>query len=93
MNDYRYTPFNIISVIIGLISLFLFLRLFGEIHNLNDLWDIIFSGFIFYPILAIVLWSSDYYFQKSKPSFNYIFLEFILSIIILIYFAKGLSNF
>jgi len=83
MENYRYTPFNIFSVILFIISLLLILR-----HLTLD-----FSIYLLIPlILSILLWIIDYYFQKQIKFSKLLILESIILAFFLIYFLNGLTN-
>lgn len=64
-----------------------------ESNNSIDLLKILFSPIILYPILALILWLIDYYFQKNNTNFKKLFLvELIIVFIIIFYFIHGLTN-
>jgi heme/copper-type cytochrome/quinol oxidase subunit 4 len=93
MKNYKYSPFNVFSIIIGMLSILFVIRMIKESNNSIDLLKILFSPIIIYPILALIIWLIDYYFQKNNTNFKKLFLvELIIVFIIFFYFIRGLTN-
>lgn len=83
MKKYSYTPFNIFSVILFIISLLLIIK-----HLTLD-----FSINLLLPLfLSILLWIIDYILQKRIKFSKLIIFESIILAISLIYFLSGLAN-
>lgn len=92
MKNYKYSPFNVFSIIIGMLSILFVIRMIKESNNSIDLLKILFSPIIIYPILALIIWLIDYYFQKNNTNFKKLFLvELIIVFIIFFYFIRGLT--
>lgn len=65
MKNYRYTPFNVLSGILGFISLnFLLIILYKA--EINGIFKVLFSLTFLNPLFPILLWIIDYHFQKKK---------------------------
>jgi heme/copper-type cytochrome/quinol oxidase subunit 4 len=92
MKNYKYSPFNVFSIIIGMLFILYIIRMIKESNNTIDLLKILFSPFILYPIFALTIWSIDYYFQKNNTNFKKLFLiELIIVFIIFFYLINGLT--
>jgi hypothetical protein len=90
---YKYSPFNVLSIILGMISVLFIISIVYDSTDYFDFIDIIFSQFIFYPFLSLILWCIDYYFQKREVNFRVLFItEFIIVLILIFYFINGLVN-
>jgi hypothetical protein len=83
MRNYRYTPFNIFSVILFIISSLLITKHFTLDLSINLLLPL---------FLSILLWIIDYYLQKRIKFSKLVILESIILAFILIFFLNGLAN-
>jgi len=93
MKNYKYSPFNVFSIIIGMLSILFIIRMIKESNNSIDLLKILFSPIIIYPILALIIWLIDYYLQINNTNFKKLFLvELIFVLILFSYFIHGLTN-
>lgn len=92
MKNYKYSPFNVFSIIVGMFSVLFYISMIKESNSFNDIFTDFFSPFITYPILALTIWLIDYYFQKNERNYKKLFIiELIIVLIISIYFINGLT--
>jgi hypothetical protein len=90
ISNYKYSPFNVFSIIIGMLSILFILSM---ISNTTDLLNTLFSEFIFFPILSITIWVIDYYFQQKQVNFRILFLvELLVVLIIILYIMNALAK-
>jgi hypothetical protein len=90
ISNYKYSPFNVFSIIIGMLSILFILSM---ISNTTDLLNTLLSEFIFYPILSITIWVIDYYFQQKQVNFRILFLvELLVVLIIILYNMNALAK-
>jgi hypothetical protein len=83
MQNYRYTPFNVLGIIIFVITMIFILRNYQDFH-------LIFTLPIF---LALILIGIDYFFQKKDKNFKMLFvIELVISIGFLLYFLDGMTK-
>lgn len=81
--NYRYTPFNILSVVISIPPIYLLIKDFSFEKNF----------FLIFTAIGIALWLFDYYLQKKKVDFLKLFLfELIICLFLVGYFINGLVN-
>lgn len=93
MKNYKYSPFNVFSIIILMLYILYIVRMIKESNKSIDILKILFSPIILYPILALIIWLIDYYFQKNNTNFKKLFLvELIFVLILFSYFIYGLTN-
>lgn len=90
ISNYKYSPFNVFSIIIGMLSILFILSM---ISNTTDLLNTLLSEFIFYPILSITIWGIDYYLQEKQVNFRILFLvELLVVLIIILYIMNALAK-
>lgn len=90
ISNYKYSPFNVFSIIIGMLSILFILSM---ISNTTDLLNTLLSEFIFYPILSITIWVIDYYLQEKQVNFRILFLvELLVVLIIILYIMNALAK-
>lgn len=83
MQNYRHTPFNMLGIIIFVITMMFILQHYQDFHII----------FIMPIFLALILIFLDYYFQKKYNHFKTLFvIELMISIVVLLYFLNGLAN-
>lgn len=93
MKNYKYSPFNVFSMIVGMFSILFYISIIKESNSFNNILTEFFSPFIIYPIISITFWLIDYYFQKDETNYKKLFIiELIIVLIISIYFINGLTN-
>ena len=84
--NYNYSPFNVFSVVV-----FMFYFAF-ILKNLEDIKNI-FDESLLIPLLCIIIWLIDYYFQHNNYNFKYLlFFESIIMIFVISYFIYGIAN-
>ncbi len=92
MDNYRYTPINVTALLLVMFCSYIFLTIITEDFNFQTVLKVLFSGYIYVPLLCIFLFKMDYDLQKIKPKY-YLIFEFIVAILIIFQLLKGLENF
>ncbi|MFC4818345.1 MULTISPECIES: hypothetical protein [unclassified Flavobacterium] len=85
--NYKYTPFNITSGIIGVFSILYCIPMLQMAAEGFD-WSLLY--FLIYPTIAVLLWFSDYYFQKKEVKYwKLIAVEMLIVVLMLAYFRNS----
>lgn len=83
MKDYKYTPFNVLGIILFLMSSVMIIGLYKNFSY----------SLLVYPLFGLLFVLVDYFFQSKRYNFKKLLLiESLISIALVLYFIKGIVN-